>query len=37
MMNVTDASLPDEITLFKSVGIAVQDLFVANAVYSRSV
>ena len=27
---------PDEITLFKSVGIAVQDLFVANAVYSRS-
>ena len=28
---------PDEITLFKSVGIAVQDLFVANAVYSRSV
>ncbi|MCP4314316.1 MAG: ornithine cyclodeaminase family protein [Bacteroidetes bacterium] len=28
---------PDEITLFKSVGIAVQDLFVANAVYNRSV
>ncbi len=28
---------PDEITLFKSVGLAVQDLFVANAVYSRSV
>jgi len=27
---------PDEITLFKSVGIAVQDLYVANAVYSRS-
>lgn len=24
---------PEEITLFKSVGIAVQDLFVANAVY----
>jgi len=28
---------PDEITLFKSVGIAVQDLFVANAVYNKSV
>jgi ornithine cyclodeaminase/alanine dehydrogenase-like protein (mu-crystallin family) len=28
---------PDEITLFKSVGIAVQDLFVANAVYEKSV
>ena len=27
----------DEITLFKSVGIAVQDLFVANAVYNKSV
>jgi len=27
----------DEITLFKSVGIAVQDLFVANAVYEKSV
>jgi ornithine cyclodeaminase/alanine dehydrogenase len=27
---------PNEITLFKSVGIAVQDLFVANAVYNRS-
>ena len=28
---------PDEITLFKSVGLAVQDLFVANAVYNSSV
>ena len=28
---------PDDITLFKSVGIAVQDLFVANAVYEKSV
>jgi ornithine cyclodeaminase/alanine dehydrogenase-like protein (mu-crystallin family) len=27
---------PNEITLFKSVGIAVQDLLVANAVYNRS-
>jgi ornithine cyclodeaminase/alanine dehydrogenase-like protein (mu-crystallin family) len=27
---------PNEIALFKSVGIAVQDLFVANAVYNRS-
>ena len=26
----------DEITLFKSVGIAVQDLFVANAIYQKS-
>lgn len=28
---------PDENTLFKSVGIAVQDLFVANAVYNNKV
>jgi ornithine cyclodeaminase/alanine dehydrogenase-like protein (mu-crystallin family) len=28
---------PDDITVFKSVGIAVQDLFVANAVYDKSV
>ncbi len=27
----------DEITLFKSVGIAVQDLFIANAVYTKSI
>jgi ornithine cyclodeaminase/alanine dehydrogenase-like protein (mu-crystallin family) len=34
--SVTGRRHEDEITLFKSVGIAVQDLFVANAVYNKS-
>lgn len=34
--NTAGRQSEDEITIFKSVGIAVQDLFVANAIYSKS-
>jgi ornithine cyclodeaminase len=33
--NVAGRVTADDITVFKSVGIAVQDLYVANAIYER--